>query len=81
MKIHKEFVKMMIKTGFSLKILLKRQVTPPSYSRLLSTCSVLSSKVQLTSERYPNLKRGNYASLTDEDIKSFQTILDPGILS
>ena len=34
--------------------------------------------MQLTSERYPNLKRGEFASLTSDDVKTFESILDPG---
>ena len=51
-----------------------------SLKRAFSTCSALEARgpVQLTSERYPNLKRGDLASLTSEDIKTFQSILDPG---
>ena len=47
--------------------------------RTFSSAAALSSQVKLTSERYPNLKRGNFASLNDEDIKAFQAILEPGI--
>jgi len=47
--------------------------------RTFSTCGAGScSSVKLTSERYPNLKRGNFSSLSDEDISTFQNILDPG---
>jgi len=46
--------------------------------RTFSTALGLSSQVKLTSERYPNLKRGNFASLNSEDIQAFQAILDPG---
>jgi len=51
-----------------------------SLKRTFSTCSALESRgpVQLTSERYPNLKRGDFASLTSDDVKTFQSILDPG---
>ena len=51
-----------------------------SLKRAFSTCSALEARgpVQLTSERYPNLKRGDFASLTSDDIKTFQSILDPG---
>ena len=47
--------------------------------RTFSTAQGLASQVKLTSERYPNLKRGNFASLNSEDIKTFQAILDPGL--
>ena len=47
--------------------------------RTFTTALGLSSQVKLTSERYPNLKRGNFASLNSEDIQAFQAILDPGI--
>ena len=36
------------------------------------------SNVKLTSERYPNLKRGQFATLNDDDITAFKTILDEG---
>ena len=32
--------------------------------------------VPLTSERYPGLKRGNYAKLESEDVAAFKEILD-----
>ena len=47
--------------------------------RTVTTSLGLASQVKLTSERYPNLKRGNFASLNSEDIKAFQAILEPGI--
>ena len=47
--------------------------------RTFSTALGLASQVKLTSERYPNLKRGNFSSLNSEDIKAFQAILDPGM--
>lgn len=47
--------------------------------RTFTTSLGLASQVKLTSERYPNLKRGNFASLNNEDIKAFQAILEPGI--
>ena len=47
--------------------------------RTFSTALGLSSQVKLTSERYPNQKRGNFASLDSEDIQTFQAILDPGM--
>ena len=47
--------------------------------RTFSKALGLSSQVKLTSERYPNLKRGNFASLNSEDIQAFQAILDPGM--
>ena len=50
-----------------------------SRRRTFSTSLGLASQVRLTSERYPNLKRGNFASLNSEDIKAFQAILEPGI--
>ena len=51
-----------------------------SLKRVFSTFSSLGARapVQLTSERYPNLKRGDFAALTSDDIKIFQSILDPG---
>ena len=49
------------------------------HRRTFSTALGLASQVKLTSERYPNLKRGNFASLTSEDITAFQAILDPGM--
>ena len=51
-----------------------------SLKRVFSTFSSLDARapVQLTSERYPNLKRGGFAALTSDDIKIFQSILDPG---
>jgi len=44
----------------------------------LSTFSFLASQTKLTSERYPNLVRGDFATLEDSDLKSFENILDPG---
>jgi len=46
--------------------------------RPLSTTSALCSQVKLTSERYPNLARGNYATLDESDLKQFENILDAG---
>eukprot|EP00091_Calanus_sinicus_P016835 TRINITY_DN36429_c0_g1_i1.p1 TRINITY_DN36429_c0_g1~~TRINITY_DN36429_c0_g1_i1.p1 ORF type:complete len:160 (+),score=6.08 TRINITY_DN36429_c0_g1_i1:11-490(+) len=48
------------------------------YNRTLSTFSALGSQVKLTSERYPNLARGNFATLDDSDLKQFENILDAG---
>jgi len=47
--------------------------------RALSSSSVQrgGSGVQLTSERYPNLKRGDYGVLNNDDIAAFQKILEP----
>ena len=51
------------------------------YNRTLSTFNALASQVKLTSERYPNLARGNFAVLEDSDLKQFESILDAGKLS
>ena len=51
------------------------------YNRTLSTFSALGSQVKLTSERYPNLARGNFATLDDSDLKQFENILDAGKIS
>jgi len=48
------------------------------YNRTLSTFSALASQVKLTSERYPNLARGNFAVLDDSDLEQFENILDSG---
>ena len=48
-------------------------------SRALSSSVQQCSGVQLTSERYPNLKRGDYGVLNNDDVAAFQKILDPGI--
>ena len=34
--------------------------------------------VALTTETYPNLKRGNFDLLSDKDIQAFQAILSKG---
>ena len=80
---------MAVTTGVCLKRLLPRllpRLPPRLVSRAgvgpvsvsgLST-SARRSQVQLTSERYPHLQRGSFATLTDEDISIFQSILDPG---
>jgi len=46
-------------------------------SRALSSSVQQCSGVQLTSERYPNLKRGDYGVLNNDDVAAFQKILDP----
>ena len=48
--------------------------------RKLSTSSLtLSSNVTLTRDRYPNLERGPYAQLSEEDVAYFEKIVpDPG---
>ena len=33
------------------------------------------NSVPLTADRYPNIKRGNYANLEENDVKIFETIL------
>lgn len=38
----------------------------------------LTSEVKLTSERYPNLARGNFAVLEESDLQTFRDILGPG---
>jgi len=38
----------------------------------------MSNMVQLTSERYPGLSRGNFASLEETDLQRFRDILGPG---
>lgn len=40
-----------------------------------------SSKVGLTSERYPHLKRGPFASLTDADVSSFERIVSGRLIT
>jgi len=47
-------------------------------NRTFTTFSVLRSQTKLTSERYPNLTRGNFAVLDDADLKHFENILDSG---
>ena len=52
-------------------------------SRTLSTNKVLleqAGEVKLTSERYPRLARGNFASLEEADLQRFKDILGPGDL-
>ena len=48
--------------------------------RNFSLTSGALSSVKLTSERYPNLKRGQFNTLNDNDITAFKNILDEGIL-
>ena len=57
------------------KLLLQSLV---KYNRTLTTFSALRTQTQLTSERYPNLTRGNFAVLDDSDLKHFENILEPG---
>ena len=47
--------------------------------RTFSSAAALSSQVKLTSERYPNLKRGNFSVVSEDDIRAFKEILDPGM--
>ena len=49
--------------------------------RTFTSAAALASQVKLTSERYPNLKRGNFATLNEEDLEVFRGILDPGMRS
>lgn len=56
----------------------------PSYTNPIAAVGVTrfhtspsQSSIQLTSERYPDLKRGQFSSLTDQDIAHFKEIL-PG---
>lgn len=51
-----------------------------SYSRLFSTSRV-KCNVELTSKRYPNLKRGQYATLNDADLKLFESIMPGRVLT
>jgi len=57
------------------KLLTKNLV---KFNRTFTTFSVLRSQTKLTSERYPNLARGNFAVLDDADLKHFEGILDSG---
>ena len=53
-------------------------------SRTLSSSKVLldqAGEVKLTSERYPRLARGNFASLEEADLQRFRDILGPGNIS
>ena len=53
-------------------------------SRTLSSSKVLldqAGEVKLTSERYPRLARGNFASLEEADLQRFRDILGPGGIS
>ena len=53
-------------------------------SRTLSSSSTLldqAGEVKLTSERYPRLARGQFASLEEADLQRFRDILGPGDLS
>lgn len=50
--------------------------------KLCTTSSLFKNSVQLTKDRFPNLKRGNYASLNSTDIGFFAKILgDSNIIS
>ena len=60
------------------KLLTKNLV---KFNRTLTTFSVLRSQTKLTSERHPNLSRGNFAVLDDADLKYFENILDSGKIS
>ena len=60
------------------KLLTKNLV---KFNRTFTTFSVLRSQTKLTSERYPNLARGNFAVLDDADLKHFEGILDSGKIS
>ena len=53
--------------------------TPPI--RTLSSSKALfdlTGEVKLTSERYPRLARGQFASLEEADLQMFRNILGPG---
>ena len=52
-------------------------------SRTLSSSKTLldqAGEVKLTSERYPRLARGQFASLEEADLQRFRDILGPGDL-
>lgn len=44
--------------------------------KLSAMTTRLKSHVELTSVRYPSLKRGKFAQLEDHDIQQFQSILE-----
>lgn len=45
--------------------------------RKFHSSSRLKKFVELTAKRYPHLKRGNYAILSDKHVGFFQSILSP----
>lgn len=47
----------------------------------VSSSSAGSSQVELTSTRYPHVKRGQYSQVTDEDIKVFEDLLPSRVVT
>ncbi|XP_071946009.1 D-2-hydroxyglutarate dehydrogenase, mitochondrial-like isoform X2 [Antedon mediterranea] len=62
---------------FSLRMGCQRRRTNPIFLQFSSSSSSVSSKVRLTADMYPGLKRGPYAALSDADATFFEDLL-PG---
>ena len=49
--------------------------------RQLSTTCFLATEAPLTRDRFPNLQRGNFAQVTEDDVKYFQELLQGRVIT
>ena len=63
------------KQGYYFAALLKKIQLSFLILTFLSRVAKYSTKVELTSVRYPSVKRGVYGAITDNDLKVFESIV------
>lgn len=49
--------------------------------RTLRSYGTGSKQTELTSTRYPGLKRGQYSEVTDEDVRAFETFIPSRVVT